>query len=122
MSNKKLALQTIKSIEETSRTRSAFKYSRVRNLARMVSSLGFFALLLDLSPLAAQTLSMTGDVASTPYHAQKATIRKAVGRMVFTGERYTLKTGEVCDVYANIHGRKFVLRNGKRYYPKSLNK
>ena len=79
--------------------------------------MGFGFLLLNLSPVAAQTLDGVKKVPTTHKTSPKIELKG------ITGDYYTLKTGEVLAIYVSPQGKQFVIRpNGRKYYPKSLNK
>ncbi len=127
MSAQRLALQTLKSIEATSKTRSAFKFSRVSNLAKLVRVLGYGFLLFDLSPVAAQTLAAvenkggaSHDLPSVKETMPKVALREYSG---LTMQTYLTRKGVVKDVYPATDGRFYIVRsNGRKFFPKSLNK
>lgn len=85
------------------------------------------AFLASASPLAAQTLALTESkgtqgtflpsVKETPHQPIKRELRG------ITGEEYQRRNGEVVPVWLAPDGRKFVYRpNGRKFFPKSLNK
>lgn len=117
MTKQNFAIQALKSIEATSRTRDSFKYNRVKTLVKAVRGLGFAFLLFDLSPVAAQVVEMVDNTTQTTQNRPKVVLRG------ITGETFTLKTGEVCEVWTHTDGRKYVVRaNGRKYFPKRLNR
>lgn len=127
MSAQRLALQTLKSIEATSQTRSAFKFSRVSNLAKLVRVLGYGFLLFDLSPMAAQTLALIENKGGTrhglPSVRETPTPRLKIELRAITGRFYTMRNGETREVWEHTGGRLYVVRsNGRKYFPKSLNR
>lgn len=127
MTKQEFALSAMKTIEATSLTRDAFRFGRVSRLAKLIKGVGFAFLLLGLSPIASQTISLVdkGDKTpqSSPTIAQKRTL---VAGQCITGEVYTMRDGTARDVYMTPRGKRFVLREkcGKfrRYYPKKLSK
>lgn len=117
MSKQKLAIATFKSIEATSRTRDSFKYGRVKTLVKAIRGLGFAFLLFDLSPMAAQVVAMVDNTPQTSQMRSKVVLRG------ITGETFTLKSGQTCEVLIHTDGRKYILRpNGRKYFPKRLNR
>lgn len=88
------------------------------------------AFLASASPLAAQTLALTeskgtgGTISTsvrkttTPRH--KIQVREYDGR---TPDTYKMRNGTVLDVFQTEDARYYVIRpNGKKYFPKSLNR
>lgn len=120
MTTQQFALSTLKSIEATAQTRDAFKYGRVKRLAKSLIAMGYAFLLHDLSPVAAQTLAVANPVQKEVVRASNKP--KIVLRGI-TGQYYTMKSGIRREVFVSPTGRKFVFTaSGKKYYPKSLNR
>lgn len=124
MSKERMALATLKTIETSARSRYAMRWADCKRLAKTLVLMGYGFLLHDLSPVAAQTLALTGKGISTPEYAKKQEkTRSVVAGTCFTGEVYPMRDGQLYDVYQSRTGKRFIVKpNGKRYYPARLNK
>lgn len=124
MTSQQFALQTVKTIESSARSRYALRWTDCKRLAALVIALGYGCLLQGLTPLAAQTVSgvTIGDKNSLTVRKNTPNTLKKRELKCITGETYTLKTGETRPVYMSPSGKRYVLTaNGSKYYPKRLN-
>lgn len=109
----KAAAKTADAIKSQSLQVSAWE-----NLRETCKRIGITLSLVALGcSVSAQNLAMVDN------NTQTAQMRPKVVLRGITGETFTLKNGQTCEVWTHTDGRKYVLRaNGRKYFPKRLNR
>jgi uncharacterized membrane protein len=109
----KAAAKTAEAIKSQSLQVSAWE-----NLRETCKRIGITLSLVALGcSVSAQNLAMVDN------STQAAQMRPKVVLRGITGETFTLKSGQTCEVWMHTDGRKYVLRaNGRKYFPKRLNR